>query len=97
MLRFNLNQLVTSTGELGIYDISDEISCRFVIENADSGNEFEISGRITGQNSWVSLGSLSGSTNEIVIVETYDDIKIECTTFDSLSSYVKIIGCSFNR
>lgn len=96
-LRFNLNKAITAIGEIGIYDISNEVSTRFVIEGASGANVIEISYRLNGQNDWILLDTLTGSINQLVIVDTCDAIKLECTTYGSTGSSVKIIACSFNR
>lgn len=97
MLRFNLNKDIMATGELGIYDISNEVSIRFVVESAEAGNTITISGRITGQTTWDSIGSLVGSLNEVRLVDTYDEIRLVCTVFDPTGTSVRVIAASFNQ
>ena len=97
MLRFNLHTDIAATGELGPFNISNEVSVRFVIENAGAGNTILVSGRITGQRSWDSLGTLTGLVDEVILVDTYDEIRLTCTVFDSTGSSVRAIACSFDK
>lgn len=97
MLKFNLHEDITEEIELGPFNVSNEVSVRFVIENATGGNIIEVSGRITGQPTWDALATLTGTTNELVTVDTYDVIKVVCSTFASSGNSVRIIACSFNR
>ena len=48
-IKMRINQVLTSTKDLGIFDINDEDKVRIVVENAGSGNTIVVSGRITGQ------------------------------------------------
>ena len=96
-LRFNLNTDISATGLVGEYDVSNEVCIRFVTERATSGNVITVSGRIRGASTYDLLGTLTGLVNQTVIVDTYDLIKIECTTYGSSASSVKLIACSFNR
>ena len=97
-IKMRINQVLTSTKDLGIFDINDEDKVRIVVENAGSGNTIVVSGRITGQSSFVPLKTISGSSNEVVNVSTYEEIKIECTVFSALSSAgVKLLAASFKE
>jgi hypothetical protein len=97
-IKMRINQILTSTKDLGIFDINDEDKVRIVVENAGSGNTIVVSGRITGQSSFVPLKTITGSSNEVVNVSTYEEIKIECTVFSALSnSGVKLLAASFKE
>ena len=92
-----INKTISSAENLGIYDVSDESKVRFVIENADAGNEVVIRGRIRGASSFEFLKTLTGSANQVVNVFTYEELEIECTNFESASNVVKVIASSFNE
>ena len=97
-IKMRINQILTSTKDLGIFDINDEDKVRVVVENAGSGNTIVVSGRITGQSSFVPLKTITGSSNEVVNVSTYEEIKIECTVFSALSNAgVKLLAASFKE
>jgi hypothetical protein len=97
MTRFNLNKSITGSGELGIFDISDESKVRIAVENAGGGNTVTISGRIKGQADFIAIGEISGSDSKAFSVFTYDEIKISCTAYNSATTFVKILASSFNE
>lgn len=53
-VRFNLNKDFTTTVEIGVYDISDEVSVRFVTERASGSNVITVTGANPGD--YVVLG-----------------------------------------
>lgn len=97
LLKYNLVKRVTSTEDLGIAYIRDEAKIRFIIENADSGNNVRVEGRLIGQTDFVVLANISGSDNEVVDVSTYEEIKVSITAYDSLSNYVDVFASSFDN
>lgn len=95
-LKMRINKTISSAENLGIYDVSDEGKVRFVIEGASAGNEIVVRGRIKGASSFEILKQLVGSANEVINVFTYEELEVECVSFDSSSGIVKIIASSFN-
>jgi hypothetical protein len=95
-IKFNLNKRLSSAGEVGVYDISDENKVRIVIENAAGGNTVVVSGRIKGQSGFDELKTITGTSSEVINVSTYDEIKIECTAYASLSDHIQLLTSSFN-
>ena len=77
-------------------NISDETKIRFVIENASGGNTMVVSARINGQTDWDLLATITGNDKSVVTVSTYDELKLECTSYASASNYVKVVASSFN-
>ena len=98
-IKMRIIQVITSTGKLnpGVFDISDENKVRFAIEQCNAGNIIVIRGRIKGQTNFVNLKTITGLASEVANVSTYDEIEIECTTFDPQVNVVKVIASSFNE
>jgi len=96
-LKMRINKTISSPEILGTYDVSDEGKVRFVIEQASSGNEVEVRGRIKGASSFTLLKTITGSISEVINVFTYEEIEVECTVFESSTNLVKIIASSFNE
>jgi hypothetical protein len=92
-----LNKQILSSGSLGIFDITDDLVVRVVVENAGATNNIVIRGRIKGQAAFTTLQNIAGSISTTVTVATYDEIEIDCTVYDSLSSSVKVIATSFDQ
>ena len=92
--KFGYNDRLESTGILTEVEIFDDDKIRFVVENAGASNEIVISAKISGQSTFDVLKTLTGTTEDLVIVDTYDIIKVECTTLDG--SNVKLIASGFS-
>ena len=92
-----IDKTILSAENLGIYDVSDEGKVRFVIEQASSGNQVVVRGRIKGASSFTTLKTLTGSVSEVINVFTYEEMEVECTNFESSSNIVKILASSFNE
>ena len=96
-IKLNVIASVSATGDIGIYDISDESKVRVVVENADVGNTVVVSGRIKGQIGFATIKTFTGTVNDTLNVSTYDQIKIECTVFESMDSNpIRVLAASFN-
>lgn len=96
-LKANIVQNISISGTISMIDISGEDKLRIVISNAAIGNTIVISGRITGQLDWDTLGTYTGNNKTVVSVKTYDEVIIECTVYSSASNYVRIVASSFNE
>jgi hypothetical protein len=97
-IKMRINQVLNATKDLGVFDINDEDKIRIVVENAGAGNTIVVKARIIGQSSFVTLKTITGTANETVNVSTYEEIKVECTVFDALSSVgVKLLAASFKE
>lgn len=92
-----LNRQIISAGSLGLFDITDDLVIRIVIEGADTGNVIVIKGRIRGQSSFNTLETITGSTSTTVTVATYEEIEIECTNYQAIGTQIKIIATSFDQ
>lgn len=95
-IKVSINQTVTGTGRVAIIAVADEQKVRFVITNAASNNTIVIKGRITGQDDWDTLATIVGNAKQLVSVKTYDQMEVECTTYGSATTYVKVVASSFN-
>lgn len=95
-IKMRINEKITTSKVLGVFDVTDESKIRIVVENANSSNTLEIKARIYNQTDFVLLKTITGNANEIVNVFTYEEIKIECTVFSSTGTEVKIVAASFN-
>lgn len=96
MFRFNLNKKVSGIGEIASALTKDEVNVRVIVEHASAGNTIVVSGRVIGQSNWVPLATLIGSTNQVINIESYDSVKVECTSYSSINSFIKVLACSFN-
>ena len=92
-----LNRQITSSGSLGLFDITDDLVIRVVIEGAGASNAIVIRGRVRGESAFNTLKTITGSTSTTVTVATYEEIQIDCTTYDALGLGVKIIVTSFDQ
>lgn len=92
-----LNRQITSSGSLGLFDITDDLVIRVVTEGAGPSNALVVRGRIKGQSALNILQTITGSTSTTVTVATYEEIEIDCTTYDSLGAEVKVIVTSFDQ
>lgn len=89
---FGIDELVTESGVLGEYKTSAEIRVRFVVENAQSSNQFSIYGRIRGQTAWEAAGSFTGNATTDITVAQYDFIMVICDVFASDSNNVHFLA-----
>lgn len=90
-------QNITKAEIISTLVVSDETKLRFVVSNADSGNIISVKGRIVGQLDWDDITTLTGTNKTLVTVKTYDEVIIECTTFSSLTDFVRVVASSFNE
>lgn len=95
-LIYALNTVITVPGSLGVGIVKDEGSIRFVLTNAGPANVVRIRAKLTGMTTWVTLIDLTGNTNTLVDVFSYDQIEVICLVYDSLSNFVKIVASSFD-
>lgn len=96
-LKLRINKVLTSTQNLGIFDITDESKIRVIIEDAGPSNIFEFSVRLKGQSNFLPLQTLVGSVNQLLNIYTYEEILIKCTAFDAIDSQIKIHIASFSE
>ena len=96
-LKMRINKAIFSTQVIGVFDINDETKVRFVVENAGPSNVIEIRARLLGQPNFYALQTLTGSVNEVINVATYEELQIECTTFDPITDKVNLYAASFNE
>ncbi len=96
-LKMRINKAIFSTQTIGVFDVNDEAKVRIIVENAGPSNVIEIRARLLGQPSFHPLQTLTGSVNEVVNVATYEELEIECTTFESLTDKVNLYAASFNE
>ncbi len=90
------SEIVTTSGEVTTLIVSDEDKLRIVISNAGVTNTIVVSGRILEQDDWDIIKTITSNCKEVLNISTYDYVKVECTTFDSLNGVVKVIASSFN-
>lgn len=93
--KFGLNRYVTSSGDLGVFDVDETQTAKFIISNASPSNIFTIKGRIQGQSNYVPIDTIIGSITKTIDITQYDYIQVECTSYSSLSTYVQIDGSGF--
>lgn len=93
--KFGLNRYVTSSGSLGFFDVDETQTAKFVVTNAAPGNIFTIKGRIQGQDNYVPVDTIIGNITKTIDITQYDYIEVECTTYNSQSTYVQIDGSGF--
>jgi hypothetical protein len=91
--RFGYNQFVTATGILTETNILNDDKIRLVTENAGGTNEIKVYAKLNGQTNWDLLKTITGVSDLVVKVDTYERIKIESTILDGTN--VKLIGAGF--
>jgi hypothetical protein len=96
-VKYSVNQQITSTFDFPPSSISDETKIRVVVEQANSGNIVTVKARIVGQQDWDLLDTITGNSKTVVNVSTYDEILVQCTNYDSLTNFVRIVASSFNE
>lgn len=95
---FSINTTIQTTGIVnGDYNISSLSKIRVVTENAGAGNTFTIKARINGESGFNSpaIATIVGDANTLVTVESYDEIRIECTVYDSTSNHIKLLSTGY--
>ncbi len=92
-----VNRQITSSGSLGLFDITDDLVIRVVTEGAGPSNAVVVRGRIKGQSALNTLQTITGSTSTTVTVATYEEIEIDCTSYDAIGSEIKVIVTSFDQ
>ena len=95
-LKTSFVQTITEATKLPVAKIGDESKVRVVIENAAGGNVVTISARIIGQADWDLLATISATSKTVVNVSTYDEMLVECVSFATTGTTVKVILSSFN-
>lgn len=76
--------------------ISDENKLRLVISNASGSNVIVVRARINGQDDFDLLSTITGDSKSTINIGVYDELQVECTTYGSASSYVKVVFSSFS-
>lgn len=79
--------------EIGVYNITDSDFIRFVVEDAGASNELVIETKLEEQSTWQTLKTFTGSGTFVITTQTYDLMRVTCSTFDGTS--VKIIASGF--
>ena len=96
-IKAKIVQNISATGIIATTSISDESKIRLVIANASGSNIIIVRARIEGQTDWDELTTITANSKSVISVKTYDEIQIECTTYGSLSNYVRVVLSSFNE
>lgn len=86
---FTQAELLQGT-EDGGFEIGNLEKARVVIENAGGGNEVVLRVKIKGQSSYTTLTTLTGNTNVLVDIRTYDLLQIECTTHSGTPKFILV-------
>jgi hypothetical protein len=92
-----INKAISSAQSLGVFDVNDESKVRFIVEGAGPSNVIEIRARLLGQPNFIALDTVNGSENKVINVFTYEELQVECTTFDATGSEIKIYAASFSE
>jgi hypothetical protein len=95
-VKVSLNLAVNSIGMLAQASISDESKFRIVTSDCGPTNEIVVRARITGQQDWDVLATITGNSKQAITVKTYDDVQLECTVFDAVATFIKLAAGSFN-
>lgn len=80
--RFNAN---FDTMNVQQFDVSEHLVIKLVVQNAGPSNALVVHARIRGRNTWSSIFTVVGDTEEIVNVELFDEIRLQNTVFDTVS------------
>lgn len=97
-LRPHLVQEFTATGVIGPTSIPTNLmlNLRVAVENVGGGNVIAVEGRLLGQSSFISLGTITGaSTGTTVSIALVDEIRLNCTTFSASGGTPKVIASGF--
>ena len=97
--KYALNTHITTTGEISPSqnggDIANLNQLRVVIEDAGNSNTIDIRVRIAGQSTFTTLTTVTGSVNTVIDIETYDQIKLFCTSYETSAVRVKVVVAGF--
>lgn len=94
--KFGIKKFVKTSGTLGIFDIITDTQVQIIVENAGPVNTVAVYGRIQGQNGYVLVDTIVGSSTKTIAVGVYDFLDLEVITYDSLGTYIDIAGSGFN-
>lgn len=92
-----VDKLVLAAGEITTLDTDGQDYVRIVVEEAGPANSITVSGRLKDQKQFVFFEEIIGEANIKIKVSTYEEVKLECTNFDSISSTIKVIASSFKQ
>jgi hypothetical protein len=93
--KYGLNRYFLS-GDTLISDVSGVNNVRFAVENVNAGNVFTVSVRIDGETTWDVLGTIAGDESKLFKTDTYDELKVEVTTYSPLTQVgVKLISSGY--
>jgi hypothetical protein len=93
--KFGLKKFVKTSGSLGIFDIITDTKVQIIVENAGPVNTVALYGKIQGQNSYVLVDTVIGSSGKVIEVGLYDFLELEVLAYDSLGTYIDIAGSGF--
>lgn len=93
--KFGLNSQITQTGVVGIYDVAGLDRVRFATEGAGAGSIITLKARLEGQANFTLLATLTGETNEIVKVFTYDELQVEIVAFNAPAIAFKLLATGY--
>jgi hypothetical protein len=99
--KFSIKEYITTSGEIrpsvnGL-DISNLNQLRVVVEDAGGSNAIEVKVKLNGQSSFTTLTTITGSDTQVIDIETYDRIKLECTTLDGSRVLVVAVGFAIQK
>lgn len=95
--KVSLNILVRDAGVFSSASVSDENRFRIVISNAGPSNTIDVKAKLQGQEDWDLLTTITGDSKQVINISTYDTVELECTNYDSLTNYVRVVAGSFNQ
>lgn len=95
--RAGLNLFIKNTGVFSKIVITDEGKLRLVVTGAAGSNEITVKARIVGQDDYDLIGTIIGSSKQVLNISTYDEVQLECTTYSSTENAVKVVAASFNE
>ena len=87
------NLIVESTGVLGVYEIGDTDIVRIAVENAGAGNQINVEVKLEDQSNWSTLKTLTANEETQISINTYEELRLNCVTFDG--SRVKLLMSGF--
>jgi len=93
--KLGINQFILSTGLIGEYDLENNDYIRVAVENANAGNTVDLYVKLNGQTNWKLIKSITGTTSDSIITNSYDELQVICSTLDGTN--VKILGSGFKR
>jgi hypothetical protein len=93
--KFGIKKLISSSGTLGIFDITSDTQIRVIVENAGPTNTVAVYGKIQGQNGYQLIDTVVGSTNKLIEVALFDFLELEVIAYDTIGNYIDIAGSGF--